>query len=118
MKGAVIGHYPVYSVHQDGMAPMGLLALSRISEIDFGPAIYKGLHWIFGQNELNIDLRDTKFSVIWRNIHQPRHKRYFDEAASFFFGRRQKFRVSGLQVLYECQPYHLGWLLFALAGSH
>jgi hypothetical protein len=118
VKGTVIGQYPVYSVHQDGMAPMSLLALGRISGIDFGPAIYKGLHWIFGQNELNTDLRDTKFSVIWRNIHQPRHKRYFDEAASFFFGRQQKFQVCGLQVLYECQPYHLGWLLFALAGSH
>jgi hypothetical protein len=117
VEGTVIGQYPVYSVHQDGMAPMGLLALSRVSGIDFAPAVYKGLNWIFGQNELKLDLRETKLSVVWRNIHTPAHKRYLAETASFFFGRRPPFVENGLRVLYECHPYHLGWLLFALADS-
>ncbi len=115
VKGAVIGRYPVYSVHQDAMAPMGLSALSRISKIDFAPAIYKGLNWIFGQNELNLDLRDAKRSVVWRNLHQSPYKRYLEEAASFLLGLRPKLVENSPHVLYECHPYHLGWLLFALA---
>ena len=58
-SGKCVERYPVYSVHQDGMAPMALLALSEAANIDFDGPVYKGLQWITGDNELSEDLRDS-----------------------------------------------------------
>ena len=116
VEGRVIGRYPVYSVHQDGMAPMALFELSRASGRDFSGAIFKGLSWIYGHNELSMDLRDAGHSVIWRNIHQPKAERYLEEIRMFGSVEGRVFPARRLKVLFECHPYHLGWILFAFAG--
>jgi len=114
--GRVVGPYPVYSVHQDAMAPMALFAINSASGKDFNEPVFRGLNWITGQNELSIDLRERGLNVIWRNIHQSTVERYFEESRMLIFPNRKTFSSQRLNVLFECHPYHLGWILFAFAG--
>ena len=115
--GKVLQRYPVYAVHQDGMAPMALFALGEATQSDFTEAIYRGLAWINGNNELKCDLRDTSSAVIWRSIYRPKSwKKYFGEIREFARPGRPSGAMNDLKVLFECRPYHLGWLLYALAG--
>jgi hypothetical protein len=110
--GKVLQKYPVYSVHQHGMGPMALFALGDTLKSDFSEPIYKGLSWIFGNNELESDFRDESTRVIWRNMHRRGRKfRLSDSAAP---GAPDP--VDNLQILTECRPYELGWLLYAFAG--
>jgi hypothetical protein len=115
VTGKVVGRYPVFSVHQDGMAPMALFELGRVSGNDYGSWIYKGLTWITGCNELNYSLIDAESCLIWRNIHRPSFGKYTELLSSVFFNRRQRGYPDDLRILYECWPYHLGWLLYAFA---
>lgn len=115
--GIVASQYPVYSVHQHGMAPMGLLALESALGQSFRPQIYKGLRWIYGHNEMNVDMRDTQGGFVWRCI-RPRSKqtKYWSTALSFLRRSKGKPSTGPLEVLYEIRPYELGWLLYALAA--
>jgi hypothetical protein len=114
LNGKVFRRHPVYSVHQDGMAPMALFALSDVADMDFSGSIYSGLEWIYGNNELGIDFRDMSAGVIWRNIHQKggrlvrESRNYISPAAADL--------PKNLEQLRECRPYELGWLLYAFAG--
>ncbi|MCH8302032.1 MAG: hypothetical protein IH912_04705, partial [Proteobacteria bacterium] len=45
-NGSVIEGYPVYSVHQDAMAPMALLDLFDAGGTDFAAEIREGLRWM------------------------------------------------------------------------
>ncbi len=116
--GQVVEGYPVFSVHQHGMGPMALLALGDATHQDFRPWIYKGLQWINSQNELGYEMEDASAKVIWRRIFRSRRSlsRYFSAA----LGRNSipvpPSRVQDLQVLFECRPYELGWLLYAFAA--
>jgi hypothetical protein len=111
--GRVIGKHPVYSVHQDGMAPMALFALSAASRRDFRQPIFHGLDWIAGRNELHQDMRDREHHLIWRSLRQSKARTYANELRHFFGARGTE---NGLHVNYECRPYHLGWLLYAFAS--
>jgi hypothetical protein len=116
-NGRVVQRYPVYSVHQDGMAPMALFALGRATGQDFSEPIMKGLNWIYGLNELGQDMRDLPAHVIWRAIRFSSRARLLQQ--EFRFWRQSTFdgtSAPGLTVLHECRPYHLGWLLYAFAG--
>jgi hypothetical protein len=114
--GRVAERYPVYSVHQEGMAPMALFALEEAGRLDYGEAINKGLRWISGHNELARDLREAS-GVVWRCIyHGRKHRVYLDRILSSLGSDGNAGSVNGLKVLPECRPYELGWLLYALAG--
>ncbi len=115
--GGVFEGYPVFSVHQHGMAPMTLLALSEASQVDFSLWIQKGLQWIHGRNELSFDMEDASASVIWRCIQPPTLTRYSDALLRRSGNGRVQRGPDDLQVLFECRPYELGWLLYAYAGS-
>ncbi len=115
--GKVAGRYPVYSVHQDGMAPMALFELGKAAGTDYAAAIYKGLAWIYGRNELNRSMIDTNRSVIWRNIHRPTTGKYLELVSSGLFGTSSRKMPGDLRMLYECWSYHLGWFLYAFAGN-
>lgn len=115
VTGKVRGHYPVYSVHQHGMAPMALLALSEASRTDFTPQICKGLRWISGSNEIGFDFRSSHDKVIWRCLYSDSHGRTLEAVTSFFSQGHESAR--NLTVKFECWPYELGWLLYALAGT-
>jgi hypothetical protein len=118
--GRVASRYPVYSVHQHGMAPMGLFALEEATGQSFDEFIYKGLRWIYGSNELSEDMRDRSESLVWRCI-LPKNKgtKYRDTLMSFF--RTPVLDPAGtdngpFEILFEERPYESGWLLYAFAG--
>lgn len=110
--GRIAGKYAVYSVHQDGMAPLALFELSEATGQDFSGPIFRGLEWISGKNELGIDLCDFNHNLIWRSVYQSKARTYINEALHLM---RLPGTSSGLRVRYETRPYHLGWLLYAFA---
>lgn len=116
VTGKIVEQYPVFSVHQHGMAPMALFALSAASGEDFTAAIYKGLQWIAGNNELGYDFRNQSARVIWRSTYRKGYGRHF-RVASSLLNRVESFPPpTDMTVKFECRPYELGWLLYALAG--
>jgi hypothetical protein len=119
--GAVVEGYPVYSVHQDGMAPMALAALQRVSAMPLQPAIEKGMQWLWSAPEIGgQSLVDESNGTIWRKVarREPaKTARYLQAAATRI---RPGASWPALDLLfpatavdYECRPYHLGWLLYA-----
>lgn len=120
----VIEGYPVYSVHQDAMAAMALLAATRFKLGDYLEPLTVGVRWIWGENELDRCLVNRDAAMIYRAI-----QRVGGEADGFAgWSRRQRAAaclaaVSGhargtptaLEVLAECRSYHLGWVLLAAA---
>jgi hypothetical protein len=122
--GALVDLYPVYSVHQDGMAPLALLPLERALGVSATRAVARGVEWLFGKNELGERLVDEERGVIWRSIRRRgrrRHLVYPLKAASLLgIGRSLDLgahlaSAAWLEVDRECRPYHLGFCLHALA---
>jgi hypothetical protein len=111
-RGRVVGKYPVYSVHQDGMAPMALLALNEVSGLDYDGPLHRGLAWIYGANELGVDMRDSSANAIWRCIGPSSLRKHSTELLSL---AGMPIAPGRLKVLYECRPYHLGWLLYSFS---
>jgi hypothetical protein len=115
-EGRTSSRYPVYSVHQHGMAPMSLFALEEATHQSFKENIDRGLQWVYGSNELGTDMRDLEQDLIWRCIlPQNKHKKFWDSAVSLIRSPKGDARVGPLKVLFEDRPYELGWLLYALA---
>ena len=109
----IVDAYPVFSVHQHGMAPMVLFEAGEAFQQDFTPWIYKGLDWIDANNELHFPMADG--SLIWRGIERASYRRYWDA----LFNRPaagEERSAKDLRVIFECRPYELGWLLYAWAG--
>lgn len=116
-RGTVAGRYPVYSVHQEGMAPFPLFALSQATERDYSHYIYKGLEWIRGNNELQYTMIDFERNVVWRNIHLKTMYRRIEEMFNLIGISNLKMKNSNLVALHECWSYELGWLLYAFADG-
>jgi hypothetical protein len=115
--GRVVSRYPVLSVHQDGTAPCGLLALEEVTGRSFQKAIAKGLSWIAGANELRNDLRndlrDNNQPFIWDSIGPAgRVAKYLEAGLGFLIPSRQT-AVERLRIQYDARPDHFGWLLYA-----
>jgi uncharacterized protein len=116
LTGKIAEKYPVYSVHQEGMAPMALFELQEQASLDYNDAIYKGLDWISGKNELARDLRHTS-GLVWRCILPKSKFTVFWMRAQDALGYKGDADYdSRLTTLLECRPYELGWLLYAFAG--
>ncbi len=123
----VLEGYPVYSVHQDGMAFLGLLELEKLGVGSFAEPLCLGLDWLDGANELGIGLVDTDPPLINRCI--QRAGSHADRAYGISRGNvirvvarsvapkaiadRNAAGPEELEVLRECRSYHLGWLLYA-----
>jgi hypothetical protein len=116
VDGRAIGHYPVYSVHQYGMAPMALLSLQKIGNKNFHDQIKISLEWLKGKNELESEMVSVDRNIIWRSIYAPKYNLYYDELLSFLFGMRS-MDIKNLKILCESRPYCLGWLLYALSNN-
>jgi hypothetical protein len=123
-RGTPVDEYPVYAVHQDGMALMALSAVSERTGQDVGDAFTRSVAWVSGENELGRPLVDRE-GWIWRSIRVRRRDRRWGYAmkALSLAGlpglrahlARHIARRRGFEVDTECRPYHLGWLLFALS---
>jgi hypothetical protein len=122
-SGALLDRYPVYSVHQDGMAPMSLGLLSAVTGEDFFTPALRGLEWIMGRNELAASMVAWDHGLIWRSIRRKRPGRAWAKLGKGLallglplpkvFGER----AWGLEIDRECRPYHLGWMLVGLSGG-
>jgi len=117
--GRTAGRYPVFSVHQDGMAPMALFAASDVTGVAYDSPIYKGLDWITGKNELGIDMRDFTRNMIWRNFYLRKWKqnRKLELLTTMIGKNSDEILPPDMDVLYECRPYCLGWILYAFADK-
>jgi len=118
--------YPVYSIHQDAMGPMALLAVHQAGGPDYDEAIRKGLLWIERHPECpEAQLIDNDLGVVWRAIQRddPRRtgplglglgERFRMNVAAWVGGADTRRFRKGF-VCDECRPYHLGWILLAAA---
>lgn len=121
LRGKVVDRYPVYAVHQHGMAPLALKGLSEISTGDYRLEIMRGLQWLFGENPLGFRFVDEAHSVIWRSMKRrsPLAKAIYLNKVASFVGPTGWISTldhpSLLTIDRECRPYELGWLLFAFS---
>jgi hypothetical protein len=116
-SGKVLEQYPVYSVHQEGMAPMALFALEHAAGLTYREPIEKGLAWIFGRNEIGSDLRDPS-GIVWRCLkYRQRYRTQLDRVGGLLGRNGNGSAGNQLTILHECRPYELGWLLYAFAGK-
>jgi hypothetical protein len=119
LSGAIIDPYPIFSVHQDGMGPMMLVDVGEALSMDFQPAVERSLHWVFGDNELNVSLIDEEMKLIWRGIRRKGLSQYALQASRMLHYYEMPAlaqwvnSVPGVTIQYECRPYHLGWALYA-----
>jgi hypothetical protein len=118
--GTVVEGYPVYSVHQDAMAPMALLELKAAGGPNFSPAVALGVSWMQYAPEIHGSLIDEAHGAIWRKVDRrgPRKLcRYAQAAVARLHGALRIRALDRLfkpgRVDYECRPYHLAWLLYA-----
>jgi hypothetical protein len=120
-RGAVIEPYEVYATHQDGMAPMALFELSDASgEARYREAALRGLGWIWGDNELGVDMLDRDEGMLYRSIvRRPPLDRLavYANTLGSYSGWAPLARVDrGLRINATDRPYHLGWILEAWCG--
>lgn len=120
--GSVAFPYPVFSVHQDGMGPMGLRKLSMVSGKSFENSIHRGLNWLFGHNELGVEMVDWSQNLIWRDIEPAPLTSTLPYLSILLAETGLINRVYtenptyNLRLNYEIRPYELGWLLYAFTG--
>jgi hypothetical protein len=123
----VLEGYPVYSVHQDGMAFLGLVPLSELGLGRYDEALALGLDWLFGANELSTSLVEDDPPFVFRCIQRTGGDAdgpYGMSKANFARVLARSARPGSvpdqthaeperLEVLRECRSYHLGWILYA-----
>ena len=119
--GRVVEHYQLYSVHQDAMAPMALLALHEATGDErYRDAVWHGLEWLSGRNALARPLVARERGVVWRSIRRRRSLDrlllYASTAAAVLSGPVPLSAEWGLEIDRTDRPYHLGWVLEAWCG--
>jgi len=122
--GAVVDGYPVFSVHQDGMALMALFRAADVLGVGFDGAINRSLNWLDGANERGTSMVAEGPGLILRDIHRygiGRVGRMF-EGTLHCLGRPIAWngskKAAAFRVNAECRPYHLGWVLYAAGLAH
>ena len=120
--GKVVDNYPVFSVHQDGMAPAVLRHAVAHGNSDAAAALVHGFNWIFGNNPLGVSMLVPEDHLIIRAIarKQPweRQVRAVRAIANGVLARSDRFgRPKNLGLVRECRSYHLGWILWSFAGK-
>jgi hypothetical protein len=121
--GSVVEGYPVYSVHQHGMAPMALDDLRRAGGTDYGDQALRGLRWVETHPEVVADLVDERLGAVWRKVGRREKAKVVRGLAAATTALRPGLTPPGLDRLapatvidYECRPYELGWLLYSWGG--
>lgn len=118
--GNVVECYPVYSVHQHGMAPMALLDLFDAGGADHLAAVIEGVEWLYKHPEPCPNLIANHLGVVWRKIARREPAKAVRTLAATSTAIRPGLHLPGIEALfpptqidYECRPYELGWLLYA-----
>ncbi len=120
--GRICEEYPVFSVHQDSMAPMAILANDVATGKSHLKEIEHGMRWLYSVNELKENLVLDERGIICRDIERrepgklSRNIRGICCVAGWNGMHRFLGRVfSDFCKNQECRPYHLGWILYAWA---
>jgi hypothetical protein len=121
-RGTLAEVYPLFSVHQDGMAPLALARLESLGAGRYLSKAFKGILWLDGRNEFRRPVFDESRDIVWRGVRRKgpfaliselnktcalinvRSHRYTDRAAPI------------LEFIPEVRSYHLGWILCAAAA--
>jgi len=113
-RGSVSRRYPVYSVHQYGMAPMALMAMSRAGCCDRIERAWSGLRWL-DDNELGIQMLDTDARTVWRDIElsEPKRRKLLRDCAEVAGLAGDDSVHPPLRVNYETRPYEWAWCVMA-----
>jgi hypothetical protein len=118
--GDVVEGYPVYSVHQDAMAPMALLDLEEAGGRSFEEPIRRGLAWLVEAPETGRSLIDEPQQLIWRKVGRTDPAKLVRRARAALSSIAPERRLAPLDALFpatridwESRPYHLGWILYA-----
>lgn len=120
--GSVVEGYPVYTVHQDSMAPMALLDLAEAGGPHFDDAIRRGLTWMDRAHEVDRCLIEDDLALIWRSVQRVsgRKIRSLRAATTRLHPQLRLGWLDGFfrptEVDYEDRPYHLGWILHTWLG--
>lgn len=121
-RGTVVEPFEIYSVHQDGMAPMALRELQRAAGKDLSLTIDSGLRWLAGENELQTSMIDRNQAWIMRSIRRQRpwnQLNLLTNTALSLCGSRCGGWESErrLEINRTSRPYHMGWILEAWCGD-
>jgi hypothetical protein len=118
--GRVVEHFPVYSVHQDSMAPMALFALAEACGRDYSKSIEKGLCWLSNPVESTGALVDKERNIIWRKVARKEPGRLVRTMQAITSRIHPAIRIPAVDIAfppgsidYESRPYHMGWILHA-----
>jgi hypothetical protein len=117
-RDKVVEPFEIYSVHQDGMAPMAFHELSAATGMDTEKIVNRGLKWLYGENELAANMIDGSNGLIYRSIRrkptQARVSLYWRTLMSAAgISPQREPHPSSLEINPTCRPYHLGWILEA-----
>ena len=120
-RGKVVEPYEIYSVHQDAMAPMGLLELYEATRDErYREAAVRGLKWVYGDNEFNTPMLDRQQHMVYRSIRRKppsdRVMLYLNTALAHIHRQLTTSRLIALEINTTDRPYHLGWVLEAWCG--
>ncbi|WP_157549304.1 hypothetical protein [Microbacterium sp. Leaf288] len=118
--GSVVEGFPVYAVHQHGMAPMALLELAETGGDDHADAVQRGVGWLTTHPECMEPLIAPELGVVWRKVGRREAVKASRAIGALTTSIRPGLHVPGLDrvmppghIDYECRPYELGWLLYA-----
>ena len=111
--GGVAQAYPVYSVHQHGMAPMALAAVKATGKADHADAADLSRRWLTS-NEMGVSLIDQAAQTVWRDIEyvEGGWSGLCRRVRSVLGWKREDERPR-LKVNFETRPYEWAWCLYA-----
>ena len=122
--GHVVEGYPVYSVHQDAMAPMALLDLLDAGGANHIESIRRGIDWLIHAPEIGHSLIDENQGLIWRKVARREPGKATRQLRALASSVASSWHLSWINPLvpptkidYECRPYHLGWILHTWLGG-
>jgi hypothetical protein len=118
--GSVSEGYPVYSVHQHGMAPMALLDLWEAGGADHRQAVFNGVGWLGAHPETRESMISVPEAVVWRKVGRREPGKWVRSASAVTTALRPGWHLPLLDTVFppgridhECRPYEFGWLLYA-----
>ncbi len=120
--GAVAEVYPLFSVHQDGMAPMALAQLESLNAGAYLSSVCKSILWLDGRNEINRPVFDETRDIVWRGIRRKGPLALvsqLNKALSLINVQSHTFTDRAapvLEFIREARSYELGWILCAAAA--
>jgi hypothetical protein len=116
--GSVAYRYPVYTVHQDGMAPMAFMKLTEVAPENWAPVIKHSFSWLFESN--GVVKYDYKALKIIRGVRiLPPYLKHLAVLLSLVGLSRVQEKIfyryfHRFDVINEYRAYHLGWILYYL----